>query len=42
MVRHLKDNGSCALAPLETWANRFAEGARKTLHTDDHEYRGRP
>ena len=38
MVLHLKDNGRCALAPLGTWSSRFAEGARVTLHTDEHEY----
>ncbi len=40
MVRHLKDNGRCALARVGTWSSRFAEGARVTLHTDEHEYRG--
>ena len=38
MVLHLKDNGRCALAPLGTWSSRFSEGARVTLHTDEHEY----
>ena len=40
MVRHLKGNGRCALAPVGTWSSRFAEGARVPLHPDDHEYRG--
>ena len=40
MVRHLKDNGRFALAPVVTWSSRFAEGARVTLYTDEHEYRG--
>ena len=40
MVRHLKDNGRCALDPVGTWSSRFAEVARVTLHTDEHEYRG--
>ena len=30
MVRHLKDIGRCALAPVGTWSSRFAEGARVT------------
>ena len=38
MVMHLKDNVRCAMAPLGTWSSRFAEGARVTLHTDEHEY----
>lgn len=40
MVRHLKENGRCALAPVGTWSSRFAEGARVTLHTDENEFRG--
>lgn len=40
MVRHLKDNGRCALASVGTWSSRFAEGARVTLHTDSGDLRG--
>lgn len=40
VVRALKDNGRLALAPIGTWSSRFAEGARVTLFTDRHRYRG--
>ena len=40
MVRHFQDNSRCALAPVGAWSSRFAEGARVTLNTDEHEYRG--
>ena len=40
MVRHLKDNGRCALAPVGTWSNLFAEGARVAIYTDDMNIKG--
>lgn len=39
-VRQLKDNGRLRLLPIGTWSSRFAEGARVTLFTDHHRYRG--
>ncbi len=39
-VRHIKPNGRMSLLPIGTWSSRFAEGARVTLFTDDHAYRG--
>ncbi len=39
-VRHIKPNGRLSLLPIGTWSSRFAEGARVTLFTDDHAYRG--
>ncbi len=40
MVKSLKDNGRLELVPIGTWSSRFAEGARVTLFTDEHAYRG--
>lgn len=39
-MRYFQDNSRCALAPVGAWSSRFAEGARVTLNTDEHEYRG--
>lgn len=39
-IRHIKPNGRMSLLPIGTWSSRFAEGARVTLFTDDHAYRG--
>ncbi len=40
MVRGLKPNGRCRLAPIGHWSSRFAEGARVTLFTDEGSVRG--
>ncbi|WP_272685919.1 osmoprotectant NAGGN system M42 family peptidase [Providencia sp. PROV071] len=40
MVTQLKPNGRLALRNTGTWAARFAEGARVTVFSDDHQYRG--
>jgi peptidase M42 family hydrolase len=40
MVRELKPNGRLAVTPIGTWSSRFAEGARVSLFTDEHTYRG--
>lgn len=40
MVTQLKPNGRLALRNTGTWAARFAEGARATVFSDDHQYRG--
>jgi peptidase M42 family hydrolase len=40
MVKQLKDNGRLEIVPIGTWSSRFAEGARVTLFTDSHPYRG--
>jgi peptidase M42 family hydrolase len=40
MVTELKPNGRLALAPIGTWSSRFAEGARVSLFTDEHTFRG--
>jgi len=40
MVKSLKANGRLELVPIGTWSSRFAEGARVTLFTDEHAYRG--
>lgn len=40
MVKALKDNGRLALVPIGTWSSRFAEGARCTVFTDEHAFRG--
>ena len=34
MVKNLKENGRCEVAPIGHWSARFAEGARVTIHTD--------
>lgn len=39
-VRRIKPNGRMSLLPIGTWSSRFAEGARVTLFTDHHAYRG--
>lgn len=39
-VKALKDNGRLALVPVGHWSARFAEGARVSVFTDDHIYRG--
>lgn len=39
-VRAIKPNGRMSLLPIGTWSSRFAEGARVTLFTDHHAYRG--
>lgn len=39
-VRALKENGRLSLLPIGTWSSRFAEGARVTIFTDHHAYRG--
>lgn len=40
MVKELKDNGRLSLVPVGTWSARFAEGARVSVFTDDHVFRG--
>ncbi|MFP4861859.1 hypothetical protein ACLFLC_02200 [Providencia rettgeri] len=40
MVTQLKPNGRLALRNTGTWAARFAEGARVTVFSDNHQYRG--
>ncbi|MDX1654900.1 MAG: osmoprotectant NAGGN system M42 family peptidase [Candidatus Competibacteraceae bacterium] len=40
MVKSLKDNGRLQIVPIGSWSSRFAEGARVTLFTDHHRYRG--
>lgn len=40
MVKSLKDNGRLEVIPVGTWSSRFAEGARVTVFTDTHPYRG--
>jgi len=40
MVTRLKPNGRVAVAPIGTWSSRFAEGARVTIFSDEHGYRG--
>lgn len=35
MVKGLKDNGRLEVVPIGTWAARFAEGCRCTIHADD-------
>jgi peptidase M42 family hydrolase len=40
MVKQLKDNGRLEIVPIGTWSSRFAEGARVTLFTDTHPFRG--
>ena len=39
-IRAIKPNGRMSLLPIGTWSSRFAEGARVTLFTDLHAYRG--
>ncbi len=39
-VKELKANGRLALVPVGHWSARFAEGARVSVFTDDHIYRG--
>lgn len=36
MVKDLKSNGRVSIAPIGHWSARFAEGARVTIHSDDH------
>ncbi len=40
MVKRLKENGRLELMPIGHWSSRFAEGARATLYTDNHFFRG--
>jgi peptidase M42 family hydrolase len=40
MVRELKENGRLGIMPIGHWSSRFAEGARVTVFTDRHRYRG--
>jgi len=40
IVKNLKPNGRLAVLPIGTWSSRFAEGARVTIFTDTHSYRG--
>lgn len=40
MIKRLKDNGRLEVIPVGTWSSRFAEGARVTVFTDTHPYRG--
>jgi peptidase M42 family hydrolase len=40
MVRRKKDNGRVSVVPVGHWSPRFAEGARVSLYTDKHDYRG--
>lgn len=40
IVKNLKDNGRLEVSPIGHWSSRFAEGARCTVYTDDHRYRG--
>ncbi len=40
MVTQLKHNGRLAITMIGTWSPRFAEGARVTIFTDEHHYRG--
>lgn len=40
MVRQLKPNGRLAIAPIGTWASRFAEGGRVTIYKDNEPARG--
>lgn len=40
MVKRLKDNGRLELVPVGHWSARFAEGARATIFSDSHVWRG--
>ena len=40
MVKQVKDNGRLELVPVGTWSSRFAEGARCTIFSDEHSFRG--
>jgi len=40
MVRELKSNGRLGIVMIGHWSARFAEGARVTIYTDDHMFRG--
>ncbi|MGJ3242479.1 MAG: osmoprotectant NAGGN system M42 family peptidase [Opitutales bacterium] len=40
MVQSLKPNGRLGIVPIGTWSSRFAEGARVSVFTDDHIFRG--
>lgn len=40
MVRELKTNGRLGIVMIGHWSARFAEGARVTIFTDRHSYRG--
>ncbi len=40
MVRELKHNGRLSIVMIGHWSARFAEGARVTIFTDNHSYRG--
>ncbi len=40
MVRELKDNGRLGVIMIGHWSARFAEGARVTIFTDNHSFRG--
>lgn len=40
MTKSLKVNGRLEVVPLGHWSSRFAEGARVTVITDTHRYRG--
>lgn len=40
MVKNLKPNGRLEIVPIGHWNARFAEGARVTIFTEKHAYRG--
>src|SRR5690606_12240405 len=40
MVKRLKENGRLELVPVGHWSARFAEGARVTVFSDNHVWRG--
>lgn len=40
VVKQVKDNGRLELVPVGTWSSRFAEGARCTIFSDEHSFRG--
>lgn len=39
-VKQVKDNGRLELVPIGHWSSRFAEGARCTIFSDTHAFRG--
>lgn len=40
MVKNLKPNGRCEVAPIGHWSSRFAEGARVTIHSEGGQHHG--
>ncbi|RDH44230.1 osmoprotectant NAGGN system M42 family peptidase [Zooshikella ganghwensis] len=40
MLREVKANGRLSITPIGHWSSRFAEGARVTIFSDNHSYRG--